>query len=329
MSSAKPASLVRASVHAPGGVSMELPTTIAEAGDAAARLTLQFLTSELANEHTRRAYGRAIFDFCAWCEAQHVALGAITPPTIAAYYTHRRQSVSLASIKLIASALRHWLDYLTTRGALPLNPALSVRTPRLIVGEGKTPVLERDEARKLFDVLEGTDLLTLRDRALIALMIFSFARVGAAISMRVRDFQDEGGEAFLVLHEKGGKERRLPCHHRIRAYLRAYLDAAGLDPKSKEPLFQSAPRTGTRLSGRPLTDDAVLRMVKRRCVQAGLPSNICNHSFRATGITIHQQNGGRLEDAQDLAGHADARTTRLYVRTRRTIARSEVERVQL
>lgn len=78
-----------------------------------------------------------------------------------------------------------------------------------------------------------------------------------------------------------------------------------------------------------MTIDDALRAVKRRCRVAGLPSSICNHSFRATGITVHQENGGRLEDAQDLAGHADARTTRLYIRKERKIAQAEVERVQL
>jgi integrase len=68
---------------------------------------------------------------------------------------------------------------------------------------------------------------------------------------------------------------------------------------------------------------------ERRCKDAGLPSSISNHSFRATGITLHQENGGRLEDAQALAGLADARTTRLYVRRRQEIAQAEVERVQL
>ena len=72
-------------------------------------------------------------------------------------------------------------------------------------------------------------------------MLFGFVRVGAVVKMRVRDFEDAGGDAFLVLHEKGGKERRIPCHHLARKYLREYLSAAGIDSRSKLPLFQSAP----------------------------------------------------------------------------------------
>ncbi len=163
----------------------------------------------------------------------------------------------------------------------------------------------------------------------MALMLFGFVRVGAAVAMRVRDFEDEGEHANLVLHEKGGKERRIACHHKTREYLRAYVQAAGFEPRAKVPLFQSAPGRRPVLTGDAMSIDDALRAVKRRCRAAALPSSICNHSFRATGITVHQENGGRLEDAQELAGHADARTTRLYIRKERRIAQAEVERVQL
>jgi site-specific recombinase XerD len=319
-------------VHAPGGVSMMLPPVVAEAGEHAARLTLEFFAARIPNANTRKAYGSAVARFCAWCSANGVRLRELDPTTIAAYLENLKASVSVASVKLHASGLRHWLDYLTEKGVLSHNPALSVRTPRLVVDEGKTPVLERVEARALFaslDAVEAPDILALRDRALFAVMLFGFVRVGAVVKMTVRDFENEGENAWLVLHEKGGKERRIPCHHRTREYLRAYLTAAGLEPRSRAALFQSAPRRTGKLSGKAMSAGAVLDVVKRRCRDAGLPSSISNHSFRATGLTIHHENGGTLEDAQTLAGHADARTTRLYIRKHRKVSRAEVERVQL
>jgi hypothetical protein len=109
--------------------------------------------------------------------------------------------MSLASVKLTASGLRHWLDFLTERGVLEHNPARSVRTPRLVVREGKTPVMDRDQGRRLFAALDAAaatgDLRALRDRALMALMLYGFVRVGAAVAMRVRDFEDEGEHANL------------------------------------------------------------------------------------------------------------------------------------
>jgi len=320
-------------VHAPGGVSMALPPLIAAAGEHAARLTLEFFSARIPNAHTCKAYGNAVFRFCAWAQAGSVSLRELSPPTLAAYLKELGGSMSVASVKLHASGLRHWLDYLTEKGVLPSNPALSVRTPRLVVDEGKTPILEREQAKALFDALDQTavagDVVALRDRALFAVMLFGFVRVGAAVKMRVRDFEDEGPAAWLVLHEKGGKERRIPCHHRTRDYLREYIARAGFEPRAKVPMFQSAPRRSGQLSGKAMTTGSVLEAVKRRCADAGLPASTCCHSFRAMGITLHQENGGRLEDAQALAGHADARTTRLYVRARRKIAQAEVERVQL
>jgi site-specific recombinase XerD len=316
-------------VHAAAGVSLALPSVIADAGDRAARMTLEFFTARVPNPNTRKAYGRAVWRFCGWCRDHGVALRALTPPTVAAYLEALQETLEPASIKLTASALRHWLDFLTEKGALPSNPALSVRTPRLVVAEGKTTVLERDEARRLLASLDGTTLLDRRDRAAIAVMLYNWLRVEALCSMRLGDFVDHPAGAYLVAHEKGGKARKLPAHHVVVAALRAYLEAGGLlEGDKKAPLFQSSPARSRALSGHRMHQNDMRAMVKRRCAAAGLPEEIGCHSLRATGITTHQENGGRIEDAARLAGHADVRTTALYDRSKKKLERSEVERVQ-
>jgi len=311
-------------------VSLVLPAVIADAGDEASHATHEFFTARIPNPNTREAYGRAVVRFCRWCETERIPLHGITAPAVAEYLEGLGGALGVPSVKLHLAGLRHWMDWLTQRGVLPVNPASSVRGPRHVVHEGKTPVLERDEARALFDSITGDDVVSLRDKALLAVMLFGFVRVGAVVKMRLRDFEDESADAWLVLREKGGKQRRIPCHHRIRECLRAYVAAAAfLDARSKEPLFQSAPGHSKKLSGRGMAREDVYSMVKRRCAAAGLPSSICNHSFRATGITIHAENGGRIEDAAALAGHASTRTTQLYNRKSRKIQRAEVERVQI
>jgi integrase/recombinase XerC len=125
-------------VHAPGGVSMAMPPVISDAGEDAARFTLEVFTARIPNPPTRKAYGRAVLRFCVWCQARGVSLRQLAPTTLATYLEDRQAAVSTASVKLAASAVRHWLDYLTERGALPSNPARSVRTVRLVVTEGKT-----------------------------------------------------------------------------------------------------------------------------------------------------------------------------------------------
>ncbi len=313
------------------GVELELPELVARSGQRAAEASFEFFTARISNANTRNAYERAFRRFATWCYASSppLPLEAITPPAIAAYLVELEAAgMSAASRKLHLAALRHWLDWLCQRGLLPFNPAASVRGPKLVVREGKTPVLDREQARKLFDSIAGDDLVSLRDRAILSIMLFGFVRVSAVCKMRVKDFEDVGGDAWLVLHEKGGRERRIPCHHQARDYVRAYLAAAGIEDRLA-PLFQTARGRTAALTGSAMRRTDVLAMVKRRSRHAALPPSTCNHSFRATGITIHRENGGRLEDAQELAGHADMRTTKLYDRTMRKIARAEVERVQL
>jgi integrase len=97
---------------------------------------------------------------------------------------------------------------------LPRNPASVVRGPKHSMKKGKTAVLSSDEARDLLESIETTSAIGLRDRALIGLMSFTFARVGAAVQMRVEDVYVQGRRTWVRLHEKGGKVHELPCHLR-------------------------------------------------------------------------------------------------------------------
>jgi site-specific recombinase XerD len=316
----------------PAVLAVALPQAIHGAGERAAFHSVEFFTARLSNPHTRAAYARAVTEFCCWCETRGVPLPALSSPVIAAYYHELVERLSPASANQHLSGIRQWLEWLVRSGVLPFNPAAAVRGVKLRRQEGQTPVLDRGEARRLFAALEASSaLVDQRDRAILAVMLYDLVRVGAVVRMRVRDFWDQTETAWLILREKGGKQRRLPAHHIVREYLRAYLDAAGLGRRehASAPLFQSAPGGATKLSGRPLDRSSVLSIVKRRCRQVGLPSSICSHSFRATGITLHQENGGDIETAARLAGHADTRTTQLYNRHRRALDGMDVEKVRL
>jgi integrase/recombinase XerD len=169
-------------------------------------------------------------------------------------------------------------------------------------------------------------LIGLRDRALIAVMVYSFARVSAALAMKVEDYFTEGRRAWFRLHEKGGKRHEVPAHHNAESYLDAYVEAAGIASDKKGPLFRSIDRH-RKLTGRPLTSRNALDMIKGRAKTLGLPDTICNHTFRATGITVFRQNGGTVEEAQHIANHASPKTTMLYDRSRDQITLDEVERI--
>jgi integrase/recombinase XerD len=225
------------------------------------------------------------------------------------------------------------LNWLTTGGILPFNPASSVRGPKHVVKRGKTPVLTSGEARQLLNSIVPDDpafihsLIDLRDRALIAVMVYSFARVGAALGMKVEDYFTEGRKAWFRLHEKGGKRHEVPAHHNAADYVDAYLVAAGIAGEKKSPLFRSmAGRTQT-LTDRPIDSRNALDMIKRRAKAAGLSQAIGNHTFRATGITAYLENGGTIENAQDIAHHESPKTTKLYDRTSDQLSLDEIERI--
>ena len=120
----------------------------------------------------------------------------------------------------------------------------------------------------------------------------------------------------------------MPAHHNAEAYLDAYMDAAGIWEELKSSLFRSVDRQ-RRLTGNAITRTDVLRMIKRRALEAGLPSSTCCHTFRATGITAYLENGGTIENAQAIAAHESPRTTKLYDRTSDEITLDEVERIAI
>jgi integrase/recombinase XerC len=96
--------------------------------------------------------------------------------------------------------------------------------PRHVVKRGKTPILSPEETRRILDTIDVTKPVGLRDRALIVLMVFSFARIGAATGMKVEDVYVQDRRLWVRLHEKGGKRHEMPCHHNLESYLHAYLD---------------------------------------------------------------------------------------------------------
>ena len=301
-----------------------LPQLIVAAGPVAVERFLEFFAARIANARTRAAYGRAVGQFLAWCEARRLGLAAVSPLHVAAYI--RTHPGSAPTVKQHLAAIRMLCDWLVVSQVLPANPVAAVRGPKHVVTKGSTPVLIPAEARKLLEHIDTGTLAGLRDRALFSVMLYSFARVSAVLGMRRQDYFEQGSREWLRLHEKGGKRHDVPAHHRAAEALDAYLEASGLKD-GRAALFQSVDRAADRLTGRSLSRRVVLAMIKRRAAAAGLPSSTCCHTFRATGITAYLSNGGTLEHAQQIAGHASPKTTKLYDRTADTLTVDEIERI--
>ena len=307
-----------------GGAEIVLPQVIVDAGPSAVARFLEFFAGRIANARTRAAYGRAVGQFLGWCEARGLGLRDVSPLHVAAYI--RTHPGSAPTVKQHLAALRMLGDWLVVSQVLPVNPAAAVRGPKHVVTKGATPVLSPAEARKLLETIDMGSMAGLRDRALLSVMLYSFARVSAVLGMRRQDYFEQGSRGWLRLHEKGAKRHDVPAHHRAAAALDGYVEAAGLE-EPKVALFQTVDPAGRRLTGRALDRRLVLAMIKRRAAAAGLPPSTCCHTFRATGITAYLSNGGTLEHAQQIAGHASPKTTKLYDRTADTVTVDEIERI--
>lgn len=326
MSSDTTKALVRAPASEAKG--LQLPAVIAGAGERAGRRFVEFFTANIRNPNTRAAYARAVGDFFAWLEERGVTLERVEPVIVAGYIEQLGKTKSAPTVKQNLAAVRMLFDWLVIGQVLPMNPASSVRGPRHVVKRGKTPVLTADQARQLLDSIDTSDIIGLRDRALIGLMVFSFARVSAAVGMRVEDYFPTGKRWWFRLHEKGGKRHEVPAHHNAEEYLDAYLNAAGITDDKKGPLFRTLGRDRQLTRNRMARED-VLRMVYRRARAAGLDVHASCHTFRATGITAYLENGGTIEKAQQIAAHESPRTTKLYDRTNDELTLDEIERIAI
>jgi site-specific recombinase XerD len=188
-----------------------VPALIAAAGEPAGWRYVEFFTANINNPHTRRAYARACARFFAWCEQRGLTLAAIRSFDVAAWVNELQETHGAPGVKQQLASVRMLFDWLITGQVVPFNPASAVRGPKHVVKTGKTPVLDGTEWRRLIDSIPTDTVRALRDRALIATLTYSFARIGAALKMKVEDLRPQGAGWQVQLHEKGDKQHAMPC----------------------------------------------------------------------------------------------------------------------
>jgi integrase/recombinase XerD len=231
-----------------------VPALIAGAGEAAGIRFLEFFTVNIRNPNTRAAYGRAAGTFLRWCADRGIKeLCQIQPVHVAGYIEQLQGERSAPTVKQHLACIRMLFDWLVTGQVIPSNPAHAVRGPRHSVSKGATAVISSVGARELLDSMDMSSVVGLRDRAIIAVMAFSFARVSAVVGLKVEDYYPQKKRWWLRLREKNGKVNEMPCHHKLEAYLDAYIEATDIEDDRKGPLFRSALGKTKRLSNRPMS----------------------------------------------------------------------------
>src|SRR4051812_20601339 len=300
------------------------PAIVKAAGKSAEFAWEEFFQAEIANAHTRKNYMHAVRQFLAWVEERNLALPRITPGDVGEYI----QGLELATPtkKLHLAALRRFFDRLVNRPVCVIKPAAPVKSERYSIVEGKTPEIGGDQARTLLESIDASNPVGLRDRAVLAVLIYTAARVGAVAKLAVKNLVHDGSQYTLRFSEKGGKSREIPVRHDLEGFLLDYVRAAGI---AEGPLFRTANRRTKTLTRNAMTGIDICRMMKRRLKAAGLPGHFSPHSFRVTTVTDLLEQNVPLEDVQYLAGHSDTRTTRIYERRRRKVTRNIVERISI
>lgn len=327
--------------------SLPVPQAVADTGDLAAFRFLEFFAVRIENPHTRRAYYRNVYQFCVWLARRNIPIHKVTSLHIASFLEHlKRHQYSKPTIKQYLAAIRELLDWQTVGGVLPFNPAAAVRGPKHVVGKGSTPVLTEAEATHLLTSIDTSHVVGCRDKALVAMMTYTFCRIDAALEMDIgRSYFPQGKRWMVKLEEKNGKVGVMPTHHLLEEALDAYIEAAGgeyaflaednsgesteCQSIERRPLFRTARGRSRQLTNRRMSQSDAWRMIRRRARDAGIETRIGNHTFRATGITNFIENGGTLENAQKIAMHSSIRTTKLYDRTDDQITLDEVERISI
>ena len=162
-------------------------------------------------------------------------------------------------------------------------------------------------------------------------MVYSFARIGAAIGMRVEDVYTQNRRLWVRLHEKGGKQHAMPCHHNLESYLARVYRRRGARERSEGAVCSKATAAATGATRRqsPAPGERLCDDPEAARGPADITTKIGNHTFRATGVTAYLKNGGTLEKAAAMANHASTRTTQLYDRRSDEVTLDEVERVAI
>ena len=264
-------------------------------------------------------------------EARQLRLEDVEPVHVAAFVEQMLapkesggMGYSRATVKQRLAAVKMFGDFLVIRQVLATNPASGVQGPKHVVRTGKAPVLDGKSAAHLLGSIDVAKPAGLRDRAIIGTMLYTFARVSAVCGLNIKDVVTPNRRMTLRLTEKGGVQHQMPVHHKLAEFLDDYL---ALRSPSSGALFVALDHARTAFGNRRLLPQEVFKMVKRRSLAAGLGDSICNHSFRATGITAYLKNGGQLEHAQVMAAHASPRTTKLYDRRAQEASLDEIERI--
>jgi integrase len=308
--------------------------------EKAAEALLNVLDGQIRNIHTRAAYKRAWKAFFEFCALYKLELERIKPYHFELWMKYntgnteaKRRPLATATLRQHLAGIRLLFDSLLEQGIVDLNPAARAKAPRLQRESSHTPVFEEEEIKAFMGSIKPDSLISIRDKALFSVLIYTWARVSAVVALRIEDYYERKGTRWLRLAEKRGKIHEVPVHSRAREAIDQWLTSSGLGDNPAAPLFPAfygknkLAETQNPKALRHMHPTSVWKLVQLRALASGIKKRVCCHSFRATGITEYMNRGGTLEVAQRIAGHSQLSTTKIYDRSQDRLTIEEIERV--
>ena len=286
---------------------------------------LNILEGRVRNSNTRKAYKAAWRSFFAFCSEYKLELDRAKPYHVGMWL--KRHPGSVATQRQHLAAVRLLFDHLLEKGVVDINPAARAKAPRLERESAHTPIFEQNEIKTFLDAIKADSLIDKRDKALFSTLAYSWARVSAAVGLKVEDYYERNGERWLRLHEKRGKIHEVPVHSKAREAIDQWLLASDLGCNPSAPLFPAFGKNKKTPELRHMDRTSVWKLVQARARASGLEKRVCCHSFRATGITEYMSAGGSLDIAQRIAGHSQLSTTKIYDRSRDRLTMDEIEKI--
>ncbi len=293
-----------------------------------AETLLNVLEGLIRNKNTRSAYKVAWKGFFRFCSDYKLELDRVKPYHFG-LWLKRYPEDSIARQRQHIAAVRLLFDHLLQKGVVELNPAARAKPPRLDREKAHTPVFEREEITLFLQSIQTETLKDTRDRALFSVLLYTWGRVSAVASLKVKAYYERKGQMWLRLGEKRGKIHEVPVHTAARQALDLWLDRAGIAFYPEALIFPAFGKDRKKFENRPIDRKTVWKMIRTRATACGIKKRLRCHSFRATGITEYMNAGGSLDVAQTIAGHAQLSTTKIYDRSKDRITIEEVERVKL
>jgi site-specific recombinase XerD len=276
--------------------------------------------ANITNPKTRRAYKIDVGEFLTFAGLSGPAeLRTISRAHVIAWRKDlETRELSPASIRRKLSALSSLFDYLCERNAVSGNPVDGVKRPMSNGNEGSTPALGDAQARKLLEAPPADTLKGIRDRAILATLLYHGIRREELCALRIKDMHSRQGVMHFKVRGKRGKVRFVPVHAMAQRLIEEYLASAGHGGDAAGPVFRPVTNNRTGELDRALDPGSIYHNIVRKYgLETGISAQVnglCVHSLRATAATNALDNQADIAKVQEWLGHANVSTTRLYDR---------------